>query len=252
MEPADFYTGIVAELYEPLKSTNQDPAPYAEFIEESGQPALELGCGDGDPLLHLRTRGLKVEGVDSSVDMLDRCRRRATEEGLDVIVHHQRMEALDLPQRYRSIFLAGPTFTLLPDDDTALRTLGGIRAHLADGGTALIPLFIPACTPQSQFSRVREATAADGATLRVSIVAEDRDEPGRTQRTTLRYERHSDGESTIVDRPWTLHWHTPAGFRTLARAAGLTTIAIRDDAGRPVSDDATEFTFLLRPHHDRR
>lgn len=95
MEPADFYTGIVAELYEPLKSTHQGPGPYTAFIEGSGEPALELGCGDGDPLLHMRWRGLDVEGVDSSADMLARCRHKATKEGLDVVLHHQRMEALD-------------------------------------------------------------------------------------------------------------------------------------------------------------
>jgi SAM-dependent methyltransferase len=247
MEPANFYTGIVAELYEPLKSTTQNPEPYAQFVEESGEPALELGCGDGEPLLDLRRRGLDVEGVDSSADMLDRCRRRAADARLDVVVHHQRMEALDLPRRYRSIFLAGPTFILLPDDDTGLRALRGIRAHLDEGGTALVPLFIPSPTPALEFGRAREALAADGATLRASVLTEHRDEPERTQRTTLRYERHADGESSVVDRPWTLHWHTPEGFRDLATAAGLITTAIRDHAGQPAPDDATEFTFLLRP-----
>lgn len=86
----------------------------------SASPALELGCGDGDPLLDLRRRGLDVEGVDSSADMLQRCRRRARKQGVDVVVYHQRMEALDLPRRYRAIFLAGPTFNLLPDDSIAL------------------------------------------------------------------------------------------------------------------------------------
>jgi ubiquinone/menaquinone biosynthesis C-methylase UbiE len=72
VDPADFYTGIVAELYGPLKSFSQDCEPYAAFIEQAGTPALELGCGDGDPLLQLRQRGLEVEGVDSSADMLER------------------------------------------------------------------------------------------------------------------------------------------------------------------------------------
>jgi hypothetical protein len=57
MDPADFYTGIVAELYSPLKSTSQSWEPYAEFIEAAGQPALELGCGEGEPLLELLRRG---------------------------------------------------------------------------------------------------------------------------------------------------------------------------------------------------
>ncbi|WP_407061585.1 methyltransferase domain-containing protein [Actinomadura napierensis] len=40
---------------------------------------MELGCGDGDPLLELRRRGLDVDGVDSSADKLERLGRRARE-----------------------------------------------------------------------------------------------------------------------------------------------------------------------------
>lgn len=81
MGPSDFYTGIVAELYGPLKSVSQGPGPYATFIQQVGVPALELGCGDGEPLLELRQQGLDVDGIDSSADMLERLRRRADELG---------------------------------------------------------------------------------------------------------------------------------------------------------------------------
>src|SRR4051794_30119765 len=118
MEPSLFYTGLVAELYAPLRSTTSDAAPYAHFIAACGEPALELGCGDGDPLLELRAEGLDVEGLDASSDMLERCRTRAADRGLDVVLHQQPMETMDLPGRYRSIFLAGATFNLLVDDDT--------------------------------------------------------------------------------------------------------------------------------------
>ncbi|MEU5888803.1 class I SAM-dependent methyltransferase [Streptomyces sp. NPDC047461] len=233
MDPADFYTGIVAELYGPLKSFSQDPEPYAAFVERVGMPALELGCGDGDPLLELCRRGLEVEGVDSSADMLDRLRRRADEQGIPVTVFHQRMEALKLPRRYRAIFLAGPTFTLLPDDDAALAALRGIRAHLAEGGTALVPLFTPAPTPAEQIGRVRTAAAPDGAELRVSVVAEQRDETARTQTTLLRYERHHAADSSVVERPWILHWYTRDRFEKLATTAGLAVTAVTDPDGKP-------------------
>ena len=238
MHPADFYTGLVADLYRPLRAHSFDPAPYRAFIQGSGQPALELGCGDGDPLLALRAAGLDVEGVDSSADMLDRCRRNAARAGLDVVLHHQRMEALDLPRRYRSIFLAGPTFTLLADDDTALRALTGIRTHLADGGTALVPLFLPAPTPAGQIGRVREARDEDGAVLRFSVLAEERDEAARSQRTLARYERRTGAGDTVLERPWILHWYTRDQFRALAAAAGLDVVAIRDAA-------PDEFTVVL-------
>ncbi|MET3803341.1 SAM-dependent methyltransferase [Nakamurella sp. UYEF19] len=246
MEPADFYTGIVAELYGPLKSFTQQASPYVRFIRESGQPALELGCGDGEPLLDLVRDGLDVDGVDSSEDMLVRCRARAAAESLDVTLYRQKMEELDLPRRYRSIFLAGPTFNLLPDDDAARRGLTGIGKHLVDGGTALIPLFVPDPTPTDRLGQIREATAPDGSTLRVSVQSEERDDDARTQRTTLRYERRSDDGATVVERPWILHWHTQPGFRELAADAGLAVVDVRDDDGNGASRDAKEFTFVLQ------
>ncbi|MFF6784615.1 methyltransferase domain-containing protein [Streptomyces sp. NPDC012510] len=247
MDPADFYTGIVADLYGPLKSHSQDPELYAAFIEEAGTPALELGCGDGDPLLELRRRGMDVDGVDSSADMLERLRRRADAQDLRATVYHQRMEALRLPRHYQAIFLAGPTFTLLPDDATALAALRGIRAHLAEGGTALVPLFTPAPTPAEQIGQVRTATAPDGAELRVSVVAEQRDETARTQTTLLRYERHHGSESTVEDRPWILHWYPRDRFEELAAAAGLAVAAVTDTDGKPAPADAAGLLhFRLR------
>jgi cytosine/adenosine deaminase-related metal-dependent hydrolase len=89
MDPASFYTGLVAELYAPLRSETPDPLPYERFVRRYGEPALELACGDGDPLLDLVGQGLDVHGLDSSMDMLARCRARAAERGLHVTLHHQ-------------------------------------------------------------------------------------------------------------------------------------------------------------------
>ncbi len=247
MQPADFYTGLVAELYAPLKSVRTDPAPYAALVRRYGEPALELGCGDGEPLLDLRRQGLEVEGVDSSADMLARCRTAAREAGLDVVLHHQRMEALDLPRRYRTVFLAGPTFTLLPDDATAAAALRAIRRHLTDDGTAVVPLFVPHPTGPAELGRTREARADDGALLRISVRSEERDEQTRTQRSLLRYERLAGDDRSVLDRTWTLHWHDREGFSALAAGAGLATEAVLDPAGRPAPAGADAVVFLLRP-----
>lgn len=255
MDPADFYTGLVAELYRPLRARPQVAGPYAQFIAEYGQPALELGCGDGEPLLELRRQGLDVEGLDSSADMLARCRQRAAAESLDVVLHHQRMEDFQVPRCFRSLFLAGPTFTLLPDDDTALRALRRIRQHLEpDGGTALIPLDVPEPLTPEQLGSSKEYREPGGALLRVSYLSQVRDEERRTQQITLRYERHDAHGRTVVERPWTLHWHTPDGFAALAEAAGLDVCDVRDVRdvrdGKQLEVAGAEFAFLLRPAAD--
>lgn len=67
---ASFYTGLVPELYAPLKAVSLDSQRYGDLIARHGEPALDLGCGDGDPLLDLRENGLDVDGLDSTPDMI--------------------------------------------------------------------------------------------------------------------------------------------------------------------------------------
>lgn len=247
IEPALFYTGVAAHAYGLLRSTGApDPAPYARFIQRSGEPALELGCGDGDPLLDLREMGLDVDGVDSSPDMVDRCRSAAAARGVTVAVHVQRMETLDLERRYRSIFIAGPTFNLLPDDDTARNALAGIHRHLVDGGTAMIPLFEPQPTPAEFLGRRRTRTDTDGAQMSVTAISEQRDEATRHQATVLRYEMETATGTHAEDRSWLLHWYPQALIRSMATDAGLTVARVLSVAGGDATDDENDIVLLLR------
>lgn len=50
-EADQFYTGLIAALYDALVSEKPDPHDYARFIDRAGQPALEPFCGSGRPLL---------------------------------------------------------------------------------------------------------------------------------------------------------------------------------------------------------
>ena len=241
----DFYTGLVARLYAPLRSVTPDPAPYAAFIAASGEPALELGCGDGDPILDLRARGLDVEGLDSSAEMLERCREEAVRRGLDVTLHHQPMETMSLTRTYRSIYLAGPTFNLLLDDTCAAQALERIRAHLTPGGSALIPLFIPRPTPPHRFGQARESRTDDGTLMRFTALSEARDEDARRQVTAVRYELRSAEEDLTEDRSWALHWYGQSQFAALAGAAGLNVRSVRTPDGKRATPDAELFTFRL-------
>jgi len=149
--PELFYTGIVAQAYAALRSAAPDPRIYQRFVKMTGEPALEIGCGDGDPLLDLVAAGLDVEGLDSSPDMLARCRSAADARGLRVVLHEQPMQSMQLERRFRSIYLAGPTFNLLPDDDVAQMALQRIAAHLA-----------PSCATRSKLTASRQPTSGRG------------------------------------------------------------------------------------------
>ena len=233
--PELFYTGIVARAYAALRSAAPDPRIYQRFVKMTGEPVLEIGCGDGDPMLDLVATGLDVEGLDSSPDMLTRCRSVADARGLRVVLHEQPMQSMQLDRRFRSIYLAGPTFNLLPDDGVAQLALHQIAAHLAPGGSALVPLFIPATAAPEDLGTTQSHTDTDGTILRLTALSQEHDDNARLHITMLRYEVEAHGATAVEDRPWLLHWYTQAGFATLAEAAGLTVTAILAGDGSPAA-----------------
>ena len=247
MDPADFYSGIVIDAYQSLRSTSFDPVPYSRFVARWGEPGLEIGCGTGEPLLDLRAAGLDVDGVDSSVDMVTRCCEVASARGVSVVVFHQREELLDLPRRYRSVYLAGPTFNLLVDDETAEQALRSIGRHLTDDGAALIPLWVPAPTPEADLGVTRSADVGDGVEVRYTPTAEVHDRVSRTRTTRTRYERITVDGTQTADREWIIHWHTPGSFTSLCERTGLGVQSLVDDrTGRAASVDSVSSTAVLR------
>jgi len=247
-DPSQFYRGLVADLYEPLVSETARADDYIPFLEKSGTPALELACGSGLPILDLVARGFDVEGLDASQDMLDRCRAAAEARGLTLTLHRGQMQSFELARRYRSIFLAGASFTLLTSDADARDALRCIHAHLEPGGSALIPLEIPdVALVRRVLGRVREVTNAAGQRLRVSMIAFAEEDDGRTHSHRLRYERvSSNGESEVVERDWRKRWWSQEQFGEMLRQAGFERVRMRTPEGGTAPADAPVFVALAR------
>ena len=123
---------------------------WAEFITETpeldffhntisrfGQPVLDVACGTGRLLLPLLRSGVDIDGCDFSDDMLSQCRRRAAEEGLQIQLFQQPMHAIDVPRRYRTIYICG-SFGLSGSRENDLETLRSCYSHLEDGGALLL------------------------------------------------------------------------------------------------------------------
>jgi hypothetical protein len=120
-----------------------------------------------------------------------------------------------------------------------------IAAHLAPGGAALVPLFIPALATPEALGTTQSHTDVDGTILRLTALSQSHDDDARQHITVLRYEVEADGVRTAADRPWLLHWYTQAGFAALAEAAGLIVSAVLAADGSPADPDAQTFAFVL-------
>ena len=243
-DAADFYTGLVAELYRDLRGERPDTTMVERFVRRYGEPALDLGCGDGDPMLTLLAAGLEVEGVDASADMLARCAAHAAAMGMGVVVHHARFESMALGRTYRSIYAATSNWNLLPTDDHLRAAFMALRAHLHPEGAALLTFFVPERRADPS-GWARRRVLDDGSVIAVRVLEVRRDDERRTEITRLRYERERAGVAEVLEREWCVHWAVPSSLTAMAEAAGLEVRRSFDALGGPAHDGSAAFALVV-------
>jgi ubiquinone/menaquinone biosynthesis C-methylase UbiE len=171
------YRGLKAQAWDLLRgdySTWPDRPFYREAIARSGEPALDVGCGTGRLVLDYLQQGIDCDGVDNSPEMLALCREKARRLELSPNLHQQPMQALQLPRRYRTIFVPSSSFLLLTDPVDAGEAIRRFFAHLEPGGLLLMPFMVlwPGVEPpqhdtwSSWFKYGQAQRPEDGATVR--------------------------------------------------------------------------------------
>jgi SAM-dependent methyltransferase len=141
-EPQTWHHGIVARWWAEFNLTGPEISYFQKFIEDGGQPALDLACGTGRLLVPYLRAGLDVDGCDLSPDMLALCREWAEREGVSANLFAQAMHELELPRKYRTIVVCGG-FGLGGNRAQGVESLRRIYEHLEPGGLLLLDNEVP-------------------------------------------------------------------------------------------------------------
>jgi SAM-dependent methyltransferase len=135
-EGRTWHYGLVARWWAEFNEGGPEIDYFRRFVE-AGQPALDVACGTGRLLLPYLRLGLDVDGVDISPDMLAHCRDALEREGLTTNLYAQALHELELPRRYRTIFVCGG-FGLGSTREQDAEGLGRLREHLEPGGLLVL------------------------------------------------------------------------------------------------------------------
>jgi len=144
-EPQTWHYGIMAQHWAEFQNYSTDGpeiAYYQSYIEQNGQPALDVACGTGRLLLPYLRAGLDVDGCDISPDMLALCQEQAAREGFSPALTAQAMHDLDLPRTYRTIFVCG-SFGIGSTRQQDVLALQHFYEQLAPGGVLLLDQQMP-------------------------------------------------------------------------------------------------------------
>ncbi len=141
--PQTWHHGLMARWWAEFNVA--EPAElvyYGAAIRRYGQPALDVGCGAGRILVPLLAEGLDVDGVDLSPDMLAQAADLAEAAGLHPALYTQAMHELDLPRRYRTIYICD-SFGIGGTRYDDMRALQRIFDQLEPGGALVFSHDLP-------------------------------------------------------------------------------------------------------------
>ena len=268
-QPADdaplvWHFGLMAERWgEFIHDTPELAFLHAE-IERYGQPVLDLCCGAGRLLVPLRAAGIDVDGCDISPDMIEQTRRRlaATGEGLTTNLYAQRIDELELPRRYRTIYIAS-SFGLAGSRERDLEGLRRAYEHLEPGGALIFNIdaeytdadgwdrWLPAyrdALPEPWPTDDKPRIAADGSehTGRFRTLEIDPLEQTYTREVWL--EKRRDGE-LVAREQYTLRGgaYMKPEVLLMLQVAGFTDITVRGDyRDEPATAASEQIVFTAR------
>lgn len=186
------------------------------LARHAGEPprALELAIGSGRIAVPLAQRGVEVEGIDASEEMVDRMRSKPGGEAIPVTIGD--FGAVDAKDDFPLIFLAFNTLFALPTQDAQVECFRNVADHLEPGGRFIIDCFVP------------DVKRFDAYNTRIGVSSIDSVDEHWTEMTiydpvtqglTTHITRYKEGESFVL--PVSIRFAWPSEIDLMARLAGL-------------------------------
>ncbi len=185
-----------------------------DVLEElaRGGPVLELGVGTGRIAVPLQERGVAVEGIEASPDMIAKLREKPGGEAIQV--HEGSFASFDLDSEYPLILVVFNTLFALQSQDEQLQCMKSAASHLATEGVFLIEAFVPDLCRFPRQQNV-DAVVVEQDVVRLSVTRLD---PVAQRVTTNHVQLREDGVRMF---PVKLRYAWPAELDLMARMAGL-------------------------------
>ena len=145
-----------------------DEAETVDFLASLAGtgPALELAIGTGRIALPLAERGIRVDGIDLSPEMIERLRAKPGGEALQVTLGD--FSLVPVEGRYPLIYLVFNTLFNLLTQDEQVRCFENVARHLTDEGVFVVEAFTP-----SWLYRLRDDQYVDAEAVEVDEVTLD-------------------------------------------------------------------------------
>lgn len=252
---------LLARYYDEAYAADEDLADvpfYLDLAQSTGGPVLELGCGTGRVLLPIVRAGIAIDGVDNSLSMLDRLRRKleleAAHDRERVSVFEGDMCNFRSQRKYALVIIPFRPLQHMYTVEDQLAALRTAAFHLLDGGLLAFDVYYP------NFEKLYSGIGQEVLEIEWRDPADPRKLIRRYYRKDSHDKIHQNVGLTFIFRAWDgdkliseeteclrMSYYTYPHLRALFMLAGLEVKEeYRSFAKASLDNNATEMIFLLR------
>lgn len=153
------YGEHLAEVYDQWFGSYDEAAIDLLAELARGERALELGVGTGRMALPLAARGVEVHGIDAAPAMVAKLRARPGGDSIAVTMGN--FADVGVEGEFPLVFIVFNTFFALLTQEEQARCFRNVAAHLCEGGTFLLEVFVPDVARFSAGQSVRAYTVTN-------------------------------------------------------------------------------------------
>jgi SAM-dependent methyltransferase len=194
---------------------NPDPAPAVAFLAKlaAGGPVLELAIGSGRVALPLAERGIAVEGIEASPEMVALLRGKPGGTAIPVVVGD--MADVGVTGPYPLVYLVFNTLFNLTGAGRQEDCFRNVARVLAPGGAFVIEAFVPDPADFDRDERQVQVRSVTEGSVTVRLHQYDRAAQTFVRQTVV----FTDGGVQL--KPFGMHYRWPQQIDELAAAANL-------------------------------
>ncbi|KFN03346.1 class I SAM-dependent methyltransferase [Bacillus clarus] len=228
-----YYGKLSTELYNITKpvgySLNGDIEYYQERLKTCQGRILEAGVGSGRVIIPLLKAGHIIDGIDYSPEMLDSCRKRCEDRGLNPNLYQGKLQKFSLQFHYEAIIIPTGSFCLIENRDDSLNALKCFYRHLIPGGRLIVDLSLPHDWQEGEITTASfPLPNGDGIMLESKSI--EIDWINQFTVSHLKYEKWRQGElmQTELQR-FAMRWYGIEEFKLILENIGFTDITCSAD-----------------------
>jgi SAM-dependent methyltransferase len=235
-EPTDYFAGRIAKDYDTDVAFNfapdkLEPVVASLFNLAQGGPCLEFAIGTGRVALPLVAKGLTVDGVEYSPDMIAQLNTKPLGRSLHVVEGD--MATTNMNKKYSLVFLVFNTIMNLTTQNAQVECFANAARHLKSGGKFVMEVMVP------DLRRYPPGASAVPFEVTNHHMGFDTYEISSQQLTSHHIMIRPDGTAYYNAIPFRYVW--PSELDLMAKLSGLKLVSRDEDwGGKPFTDDSSQ------------